>query len=538
MYFTDFMMVKWSCCSALCFNNHRTSDASGNKLKFYRLPRSTELQREYSRILQTTGINWNSAYICSQHWSKGFRENVDDLPDVPAHESQIERLRIKLEKARRRNNTSLVKVLSRKIDLTTRLSLKPFAIQRRTPSDRGSTPLAATPSSSFASGKARRPSYRQLAAELENLKLEHMKTVKELEDACKKIEMLEACNKQTTQAIRKLEEEKEELEDINGSLQTAVKKLRENEFSYTNVSSRPPLLKYLCGLDIEQFNIIYECVKPYLHLIEYPDCKGTGERSLDSATELLAVLTCCRHALHQGVMAYILRRSETTMQRIFIAWTVFLSTLFNSLDLRPANGYLLKMMPEIFIKTGHGLTDLVIDCTEFKCQQASNYDLNSLMFSDYKNATTGKALIGIAPHGSGIIFSDIYPGKISDSEITVETGAINLVDPEHELMSDRGFAISELCAEKGVYHNRPAMKMSDQFEPADVADNFDIAATRIHVERFIGRVRDWSILNSVWPLQRLDILNCTWQMLCHIVNIVMPPIGPKETQDQEEPQQE
>ena len=71
---TDFIMVKWSSCSALCFNNHRTTDTSGNKLKFYHLPRSTELQREYSRILQATGINWNSAYICSQHWSKGFRQ--------------------------------------------------------------------------------------------------------------------------------------------------------------------------------------------------------------------------------------------------------------------------------------------------------------------------------------------------------------------------------------------------------------------------------------------------------------------------------
>ena len=197
-------------------------------------------------------------------------------------------------------------------------------IQRKIPSDRSSTPLAATPSSSFASRKARRPSYRQLAAELENLKLEYMKTVNKLEDACKKIEMLEACNMQATQAIQKLEEEKGELEDVNGSLQTAAKKLRENEFSYINVSSRPRLLKYLCGLDIEQFNIIYECVKPYLHLMEYPDCKGTGECSLDSATELLSVLTCCRHALHQGVIAYILRLNETTGERIFIAWTVFL----------------------------------------------------------------------------------------------------------------------------------------------------------------------------------------------------------------------
>ena len=43
----------------------------------------------------------------------------------------------------------------------------------------------------------------------------------------------------------------------------------------------------------------------------------------------------------------------------------------------------------------------------------------------------------------------------------------------------------------------------------DVATNFDIAATRIHVERFIGRVRDWGILNSVWTINRMDILLST-----------------------------
>ena len=72
------------------------------------------------------------------------------------------------------------------------------------------------------------------------------------------LEILEVCNKEATQTIQTLKEEKGELEDINGSLQTAVKKLRENQFSYINVSSRQPMLKHLCGSDIEQFNIIYE----------------------------------------------------------------------------------------------------------------------------------------------------------------------------------------------------------------------------------------------------------------------------------------
>ena len=62
----------------------------------------------------------------------------------------------------------------------------------------------------------------------------------------------------------------------------------------------------------------------------------------------------------------------------------------------------------------------------------------------------------------------------------------------------------------------------------DVATNVDIAATRIHVERLIGQVRDWGILNLVWPINRMDILSSTWQTLAPIVNLTNPPIGPKE----------
>ena len=46
------------------------------------------------------------------------------------------------------------------------------------------------------------------------------------------------------------------------------------------------------------------------------------------------------------------------------------------------------------------------------------------MYSYYKNMQTGKVLIGIAAHGGGILFSDIYPGSISDSEITKKSGTI------------------------------------------------------------------------------------------------------------------
>ena len=117
-------------------------------------------------------------------------------------------------------------------------------------------------------------------------------------------------------------------------------------------------------------------------------------------------------------------------------------------------------------------------------------------FSNYKNTQTKKALVGISPHGGGILFSDIFfSGSISDSKITEECGAIYLVEQEHEIMSHRDFSIQELCVSRGITLNRPKQKENDQFMEVDVATNFDIAATHIHIEQFIGRVRDWGILN-------------------------------------------
>ena len=123
--------------------------------------------------------------------------------------------------------------------------------------------------------------------------------------------------------------------------------------------------------------------------------------------------------------------SESTVSRLIVAWRVFLETLFDEVDLHPDDGYLLKRMPEIFVKTGHGLTDMIIDCTEFKFQQATNFDLNTLMFSHYKNTHTGKVLIGISPHGSVLLISDIYQGSISDSTITEKTGVLSWLTPKH-----------------------------------------------------------------------------------------------------------
>ena len=45
---------------------------------------------------------------------------------------------------------------------------------------------------------------------------------------------------------------------------------------------------------------------------------------------------------------------------MFVAWVVFVKAILSYLDLKPDDGFLPYNMPELFNKTGHGLTDIVI----------------------------------------------------------------------------------------------------------------------------------------------------------------------------------
>ena len=96
-----------------------------------------------------------------------------------------------------------------------------------------------------------------------------------------------------------------------------------------------------------------------------------------------------------------------------------------------------------------------------------------------------KTYIGIAPYGGRLIFSDLYLGSISDSEIIISNN--RYYKKGHEFMTDKEFAMKELSDTKGVFHNWSLSKFSEQFTQIEAADNFDIVSLRIHVEQYIGR---------------------------------------------------
>ena len=109
---------------------------------------------------------------------------------------------------------------------------------------------------------------------------------------------------------------------------------------------------------------------------------------------------------------------------------------------------------------------------------------------------TWKCLVGISPNGAITFVSKLWSGRVSDKEITLQSGVLNLLEPGDNVMAERGFNIAELLP-PGVSQNIPPFKgKQDQLTAEEAKETAHIAAVRIHAEGAIGRVKNYHILDG------------------------------------------
>ena len=75
-------------------------------------------------------------------------------------------------------------------------------------------------------------------------------------------------------------------------------------------------------------------------------------------------------------------------------------------------------------------------------------------WSDYKHHNTWKLLVDVTPNGQVTFLSDLWGGRVSDKQITRESGVLDLLEPGDDVMVDHGFDISNLVLD-GVSVNMP-----------------------------------------------------------------------------------
>ena len=152
------------------------------------------------------------------------------------------------------------------------------------------------------------------------------------------------------------------------------------------------------------------------------------------------VMCCLRRGFALQHLSHLFGVATSTVSRIFTAWVNFMYLKFAQINIWPSCEVITKTMPEVF-KDKYPSTHVIIDYTEIKCEMPSSLLLNTELFSSYKNHTTLKGLIGIAPNGAGTFISQLYTGSISDREIVICSEEFSEGD---SVMADKGFTIQDL----------------------------------------------------------------------------------------------
>ena len=129
-------------------------------------------------------------------------------------------------------------------------------------------------------------------------------------------------------------------------------------------------------------------------------------------------------------------------------------------------------------------------------------------------------MIGISPAGAVTSLSHGWGGRISDKQLKIESGFLDLQTFGDSILPDRGFLIAEKVATRGAVLAIPSFTRGKSQMPAkDVDESRKVAQVRIYVERVIGRLKTFKILNSTIPISQIDLLNDVLIVVSALVNL-------------------
>ncbi|XP_028516723.1 uncharacterized protein LOC110245238 [Exaiptasia diaphana] len=204
--------------------------------------------------------------------------------------------------------------------------------------------------------------------------------------------------------------------------------------------------------------------------------------------------------LFERDLAHRFNVSIMTVSRITRSWTRFLRSEFGPLIEIPPTGVLKLHMPNVFQQICPE-TVLTVDCTEFRMEKPSSLHTQSACYSSYKSTNTMKALLGITPSGDVAFVSKLFPGSTSDKEITIQSGLLDKLKKDDEVMADEGFECQDELASVGAILVTPNyLKQKKQSSISETEHNKTIASLRVHVERLMERLENWHIFDHKIPI--------------------------------------
>ena len=295
-------------------------------------------------------------------------------------------------------------------------------------------------------------------------------------------------------------------------------------------------IKHYTGLpDYQTFVALYNFVKPREgYQLNYHNNKKQNvarkssvndrgrPRTLSAKNELFLTLCRLRRNLAEMDLHYRFGISTKSVSETFLTWLDRLDYCLGSLDQIPGlDEGLSQLLPESF-KGGFEDIDLIIDCTEVWIQKPSDPIAQSATWSEYKGHNTGKILVGVTPVGFPRFVSDVYPGSISDDDITGASGILSLARRNKRWLADKGWQCN---GDKfGLIIETPdRLEGKMQFSEAEDVANRKISRLRIHVERLIRRIKVYKMCSTTIPIRYVNVSSKIFKV-CARLTAFLPPL--------------
>ena len=187
--------------------------------------------------------------------------------------------------------------------------------------------------------------------------------------------------------------------------------------------------------------------------------------------------------------------------------------------MRPDHGTIRRHLSRSFKKNFKDYV-CIIDCSEIYIERPKNLTARAQTWSNYKHKNASKYLIGITPAEAISFLSFGWGGRVSDKQIMKESGFFNKVSMGDCILVDRGFNIKEELSALGVTLKIPSFtKEKKQLSGGEVDMSRQLLSVQIHVERVIGRIKKFRLLQTTLPLTQVDLLDDIMVIVRGLVNI-------------------
>lgn len=148
--------------------------------------------------------------------------------------------------------------------------------------------------------------------------------------------------------------------------------------------------------------------------------------------------------------------------------------------------------------------------------------------SYYEKGFTAKILIGITPAGFIGFKSKASGGRTSSTEITIESGLLDLLEEEDVILADDRFSVIQEnidAKKKKAYIVVPPFLVNKTVnikqEIEETEETQALSKVRIHVERTMQQIRNYQILNTISE-SLFPYIDDIIHMCCVLVNLQLP----------------